>query len=124
MAGLIAALAVMGAAMLLVIPDNATEPGHTRSISVNYYLLPAVAVSGTVALLELFVIVAATSRDKTDEGALKESANQPREMKSHRRRKKEEVEAPLPAPKSRARGKNKAQAGTAEEAVPKTQNVS
>jgi len=120
MAALIAALAVTGAAMLLVVPNNATEPRHTRIISVNYYLLPAVAVAGTVVLLQLFVIAATTTPHKTDEG----SAKEPAKPKYRGRPKKEEAEDPLPAPKSRGKGKNKPETTAVGEAVPKTQNAS
>jgi len=124
MAGLVSVLAMATAAMLLIVPNNATETGRPRSISVNYSLLWALAVSGTVVLLQLFVIVATTPPAKTDEGLLKESANQPREPKSRGRRKKEETEAQLPAPNSSGKEKNKAKKSTAGEGVPKTESSS
>jgi hypothetical protein len=67
MAALISVWAVAGAALLLLLPNSAAETGHVRSFSVNYSLLPALAVAGTVILLQLFVIAAATTPNRTGE---------------------------------------------------------
>lgn len=74
LAALTSILAVTGAALLLLLPSSAGETGHTQSISVNYSLLPALAVAGTVILLQLLIIVATPWEDKADDGHVKQSA--------------------------------------------------
>jgi hypothetical protein len=71
---------------------------------VNYSLLPAIAVAGTVILLQVFVVVATTTPDETDEGSAKGPAREP--AKPNRgRRKKEEADLPLAKPKPHGRPK-------------------
>jgi len=91
MAGLVAALVVTSTAMLLVVPNTATETGHTRNISVNYSLLPAVAVAGTVILLQLFAVAATTSTNERNKAFTAEPTRQPANPKSPGRPKKEEA---------------------------------
>lgn len=93
MAGLVSALAIAGTAMLLVVPSRTAETGDTRNISVNYSLLPVVTLAGTVILLQLFVVAAASARDGADEPSTKEPAGRPAPELRGRPKKKEPAEA-------------------------------
>jgi hypothetical protein len=90
MSGLVAALAVTSTAMLLVVPNSAAETSHTRNISVNYSLLPALAVAGTAILLQLLAIAATTSTNERNKASTAEPTRQPANPKSPGRPKKEE----------------------------------
>ena len=81
MAALTSVLAVAGAALLLLLPSSAAETRHIRSISVNYSLLPALAVAGTVILLQLFIVATTTRCDKAAEGPDKQPAGQSMKQK-------------------------------------------
>ena len=81
-AALTSVLAVAGAALLLLLPSSAAETRHVRSISVNYSLWPALAVAGTVILLQLFIIAATPWEDKADDGHDKQSAGRPMKQKA------------------------------------------
>jgi hypothetical protein len=84
-AALTLVLAVAGAALLLLLPSSAAETRHVRSISVNYSLWPALAVAGTVILLQLFIIAATPWEDKADDGHDKQSAGRRIKQKVSRR---------------------------------------
>jgi len=60
---LISASAVAGCAQLLIMPNNITEAEHTRNITVNYSLLPALTLTGVIVMLQLFIIAATTGPD-------------------------------------------------------------
>jgi hypothetical protein len=81
LAALTSILAVTGAALLLLLPSSAAETRHVRSISVNYSLWPALAVAGTVILLQLFIVAATPWEDKAAEGPDKQPAGQPMKQK-------------------------------------------
>ena len=93
MAALVSGLAVVGTALLLLFPSSntAAESDTTRSVSLNYSLLPVIALAGTVILLQLFAVAAATARDETDERPTTEPARQPAKPKPCGRPKKEEA---------------------------------
>ena len=66
-----ACLVVASIALALMIPgDNPANSGD--GLSVNFALLPGVAVAGTIALIELFVIAGATTSTKTDDATVGE----------------------------------------------------
>jgi len=83
--------------MFLLVPDGAGENGHSR-LSVNFALLPGVALVATIMLPLLFVIAAVTTPGRTDEVPTGVSAHKPsKPNKSPGRPKKTESEHP-PAP--------------------------
>ena len=67
----VACLVVASLALFLVIPgsDPASSGG---GLSVNFALLPGVAVAGTIILLQLFMIAGTTKPIKADDVAVKE----------------------------------------------------
>jgi hypothetical protein len=85
----ISCLIVASIAMLLMVPSSAAENGYMRQIRVNFSLLPGVAVAGTIILLQLFVIAAATAPNKTNEVPVRETVHKSAQPKSPGRPKKE-----------------------------------
>jgi ethanolamine transporter EutH len=65
----IACLVVASIAMLLLVPGQDPVDGG-QNLSVNFALLPGVAVAGTIILLQLFMIAGATTPIKVDETAV------------------------------------------------------
>ena len=67
----ITCLVVASLALSLVIPGS--DPASSgRGLSVNFALLPGVAVAGTIILLQLFMIAGTTTPIKADDVAVKE----------------------------------------------------
>ncbi len=109
----IACLIVASVAMLLLVPSSTAENGHNR-LSVNFALLPGVAVAGTIILLQLFMIAAATTIE-TDDAPVGESAPKLARPKSPGRPKKKEPEQPPSLRKSSMKRKSEAKLSSAPE---------
>ncbi len=62
---LISASAIAGCAQLLIMPNNIAGVEHTRNITVDYSLLPALTLTGAIVMLQLFIIAATTRPDET-----------------------------------------------------------
>lgn len=90
MAFSISCLIVASIAMLLMVPSSTVENGHDR-LKVNFSLLPGVAVAATIILLQLFVITAAATPDRSDEVPARKSAQNPAKPKPPGRPKKEKL---------------------------------
>jgi hypothetical protein len=109
---LISASAIAGYAQLLIMPNNIAEVEHTRNITVNYSLLPALTLTGVIVMLQLFIIAATTRPDEINTIALKESARPATKRKSPGRPKKKEPGRSPTAQKSGGKGKSEAKAST------------
>jgi len=86
---LISCTAVAGTAAMLLAPNNAAESEHTRNVAVNYSLLPYVALSGAVILLELLVIAVRISPNTEGEAPPKKPVQPSVKPKSIAKPKKE-----------------------------------
>jgi len=92
----ITCLVVASLALSLVIPGN--DPGDSgRGLSVNFALLPGVAVAGTIALIELFVIAGATTSTKTDDATVGEIVHKSTRSGSSTKPKQKSKTSPKPS---------------------------
>ncbi len=112
---LISASAVAGCAQLLIMPNNIAEVEHTRNITVNYSLLPALTLTGAIVMLQLFIIAATTRPDEANTVAPKEPARPAKKPKSPGRPKKKEAASSPAAQRPGGKGKNEAKAGSVAE---------
>jgi hypothetical protein len=108
-------LVVASIAILLLAPTNA-ENAQNR-LSVNFDLLPGVAVAATIILLQLFVIAAVTKPKSPDKIPIRESVQKPPKPKSPGRPKKaKSVHPPIPEKPSGKR-KNEAKVSSPAEGI-------
>ena len=108
-------LVVASLALSLVIPENNSANSGSPEPSVNFALLPGVAVAGTIILLQLFMIAGATTPIKAGDVAVKEIVPKSPQSKSPAK----------PAQKSKTHPKpSKAAAKSPTETVKKTENRS
>ena len=117
---LISASAIAGCAQLLIMPNNIAEVEHTRNITVNYSLLPALTLTGVIVMLQLFIIAATTGPDETNKVAPKEPAYPATKPKSPGRPKKTEPGRSQTAQKPGGKGKSEAKASSAAEGAATT----
>ena len=117
---LISASAGAGCVQLLIIPNNIAEVEHTRNITVNYSLLPALTLTGVIVMLQLFIIAATTRPDETNKVAPKEPAYPAIKPKSPGRPKKTEPGRSPTAQKLGGKGKSEAKASSAAEGAATT----
>lgn len=118
----IACLVVPSVAMFLLVPGGAGENGHNR-LSVNFELLPGLAVSGIIVLLLSFVIAALTTPIRANEVPTGASALKPIKPKSPSRPKRREPESPPAPQKPGGKRKNEPKASSPVEAAATTQNL-
>ncbi len=114
---LISASAIAGGAQLLIMPNSIAEVEHTRNITVNYSLLPALTLTGAIVMLQLFIIAATTRPDETNTVAPKEPARPAKKPKSPGRPKKKEAGRSPAAQKPGEKGRNEAKASATEGAA-------
>ena len=117
---LISASAIAGYAQLLIMPNNIAEVEHTRNITVNYSLLPALTLTGVIVMLQLFIIAATTRPDETNKVAPKEPACPAKKPKSPGRPKKTEAGRSPATQKPDGKGKSEAKASSAAEGAATT----
>jgi len=86
----VSAIAAGSAQLLAAVPGNTTGVDYTRSVTVNYSLLPLVTVAGVIVMLQLFVIAATTVPDETDEVSTEKPVDPSTKPKSRGTRKKKE----------------------------------
>ena len=112
---LISASAIAGYAQLLIMPSNIAEVEHTRNITVNYSLLPALTLTGVIVMLQLFIIAATTGPNETNTIAPKEPACPATKHKSPGRPKNTGPGHSTAAQKPGRKGKNEAKVNSAAE---------
>ena len=117
---LISASAIAGCAQLLIMPNNIAEVEHTRNITVNYSLLPALTLTGVIVMLQLFIIAATTRPDETNRVAPKEPARSATKPKSPGRPKKAEAGRSPAAQRPGGKGRSEAKASSAAEGAATT----
>ena len=117
---LISASAIAGCAQLLIMPNNIAEVEHTRNITVNYSLLPALTLTGVIVMLQLFIIAATTRPDETNTVAPKEPARPAKKPKSPGRPKKTEAGRSPAAQRPGGKGKDEAKASSVAEGAATT----
>lgn len=117
---LISASAIAGCAQLLIMPNNIAEVEHTRNITVNYSLLPALTLTWVIVILQLFIIAATTRPDETNTVAPKEPAHPATKPKLPGRPKKTEAGRSPAAQKPGGKGKSEAKASSAAEGAATT----
>ena len=117
---LISASAIAGCAQLLIMPNNIADVEHTRNITVNYSLLPALTLTGAIVMLQLFIIAATTRPDETNRVAPKELASPATKRKSPGRPKKTEAGRSPVAQKPGGKGKSETKAGATAEGAATT----
>lgn len=93
-------------------PNNIAGVEHTRSITVNYSLLPALTLTGAMVMLQLFIIAATTRPDETNTVAPKEPARPAKKPKSPGRPKKKEAGRSPAVQEPGGKGKNEAKASS------------
>ncbi len=114
---LISASAIAGCAQLLIMPNSIAEIEHTRKITVNYSLLPALTLTGAIVMLQLFIIAATTRPDKTNTVASKEPARPTTKPKSPGRPKKKEAGRSPATQRPGGKGRSEAKASATEGAA-------
>ena len=96
-------LIVASIAILLLVPSRTVENEHDQ-LRMNFSLLPGVAVAGTIILLQLFVIVAATQPKYPEKIPARESVQKPAKLKLPERPKKAESKNPSVPQKPAGKG--------------------
>ena len=109
---LISASAIAGCVQLLIMPNCIAEVEYTRNITVNYSLLPALILTGGIAMLLLFIIAATTKPDETNTVAPKEPGHPATKSESPGRPKKKKIGRPPTTQKPNRKGTNEAKAGS------------